>query len=142
MVASPLPSDHAALLLADPAEASAEDLVRRLLARVDTNNGHSPAAGEAAGQEVVLGVEVDGVSYALVRRTAATQEAHVSLSPREREIARLVANGLPNKAIADVLDVSLWTVGTHLRRIFAKLSVNSRAEMVAHVLGDGLLDRR
>ena len=55
---------------------------------------------------------------------------------------RLVANGLPNKAIADVLDVSLWTVGTHLRRIFAKLGVNSRAaEMVAHVLGGGLLDR-
>ena len=46
-----------------------------------------------------------------------------------------------NKVIADVLDVSLWTVGTHLRRIITKLGVNSRAEMVAHVLGGGLLDR-
>ena len=64
-----------------------------------------------------------------------------SVSPREREIVRLVANGLPNKAIADVLDVSLWTVGTHLRRIITKLGVNARAEMVAHVLGGGLLDR-
>jgi DNA-binding CsgD family transcriptional regulator len=52
-----------------------------------------------------------------------------------------VAKGLPNKAIADVLDISLWTVATHLRRIFAKLGVGTRAEMIARVLGDGLLDR-
>ncbi|HZA34714.1 MAG TPA: helix-turn-helix transcriptional regulator, partial [Vicinamibacterales bacterium] len=66
--------------------------------------------------------------------------ACISLSPREREIVRLVAKGLPNKAIADVLDISLWTVATHLRRIFAKLGVGTRAEMIARVIGDGLLD--
>lgn len=56
------------------------------------------------------------------------------LSPRESEIARLVAKGLPNKTIAAILDISPWTVATHLKRIFAKLGVRSRAAMVS-VLG-------
>ncbi len=60
----------------------------------------------------------------------------VSLSPREQEIARMVAEGYPNKTIAAVLDISSWTVGTHLRRIFAKLGVRTRASMVARLLED------
>jgi DNA-binding CsgD family transcriptional regulator len=60
------------------------------------------------------------------------------LSPREQEIARMVARGYPNKTIARVLDISTWTVGTHLRRMFAKLSVGSRAAMVARLLEDDL----
>ncbi|MEZ4618345.1 MAG: helix-turn-helix transcriptional regulator [Caldilineaceae bacterium] len=64
----------------------------------------------------------------------------VHLSPREQEIVRLVAKGYPNKTIAGVLDISPWTVSTHLRRIFAKLGVNSRAEMVASALVTGLVD--
>jgi DNA-binding CsgD family transcriptional regulator len=55
------------------------------------------------------------------------------LSPRELQIARLVAKGATNDAIARALDISTWTVSTHLRRIFAKLSVCTRAEMVAQV---------
>jgi DNA-binding CsgD family transcriptional regulator len=55
----------------------------------------------------------------------------MSLSPREVEIARMVAQGHPNKVIAEVLEISEWTVATHLRRIFAKLGVTSRAAMVA-----------
>jgi DNA-binding CsgD family transcriptional regulator len=58
----------------------------------------------------------------------------VQLSPREEEIARMVANGRTNQAIAAALDISIWTVSTHLRRIFAKLAVCSRAEMVAHMI--------
>jgi DNA-binding CsgD family transcriptional regulator len=45
----------------------------------------------------------------------------------------MVAKGYPNKAIASVLEISSWTVGTHLRRIFAKVSVNSRAALVAQL---------
>jgi DNA-binding CsgD family transcriptional regulator len=58
-----------------------------------------------------------------------------SLSPRESQIARLIADGATNRLIASVLDISLWTVSTHIRRIFAKLGVNSRAEMVAQLFG-------
>jgi hypothetical protein len=39
----------------------------------------------------------------------------------------MVAKGYPNKTIAAVLEISSWTVCTHMRRIFAKLSVGSRA---------------
>jgi DNA-binding CsgD family transcriptional regulator len=89
-------------------------------------------AGEAgqdgAAEDLLLDVEVDGVRCVLVREP--TRET-VQLSPREQEIARLVAEGYPNKIIAVELDISAWTVGTHLRRIFAKLGVGSRAAMVA-----------
>jgi DNA-binding CsgD family transcriptional regulator len=49
----------------------------------------------------------------------------------------MVARGYPNKTIAAVLDISTWTVGTHLRRIFAKLGVTSRAAMVARIMDEG-----
>ncbi|MGH2349551.1 MAG: response regulator transcription factor [bacterium] len=62
------------------------------------------------------------------------------LSPREREIAFLVAQGHPSKAIAAILGISVWTVMTHLRRIYARFGVQSRAAMVATLLTRGLLE--
>jgi DNA-binding CsgD family transcriptional regulator len=59
---------------------------------------------------------------------------HQSLSSREREIARMIAEGHTNKTVAAVLEISSWTVSTHLRRIFAKLGVTSRAAMVARLI--------
>lgn len=61
------------------------------------------------------------------------------LSPRERQIAVLVAQGFPTKAIALRLGISIWTVSTHLRRLFARFGVSSRAAMVARLFEDGLL---
>jgi DNA-binding NarL/FixJ family response regulator len=52
------------------------------------------------------------------------------LTSREMEIAKLVAKGRANKQIAAELEISEWTVSTHLRRIFAKLDVDTRAAMV------------
>jgi DNA-binding CsgD family transcriptional regulator len=60
--------------------------------------------------------------------------AAVPLSPREQEIARMVGAGYTNKEIAAVLEISSWTVSTHLRRIFGKLDVGTRAAMVARLL--------
>lgn len=59
------------------------------------------------------------------------------LSPREQEIARLVAIGYPNKTIAGILDISPWTVATHVRRIFNKLGVHGRAAMIAELARAG-----
>src|SRR5262245_42700339 len=56
------------------------------------------------------------------------------LSKRELQIVVLVAEGCVNKQIADHLKISEWTVSTHLRRIFAKLAVDSRAAMVYRCL--------
>jgi RNA polymerase sigma factor (sigma-70 family) len=52
------------------------------------------------------------------------------LTERESQIVQLIAQGLSNKQIAKRLQISEWTVSTHLRRIFAKLGVDSRAAMV------------
>jgi tetratricopeptide (TPR) repeat protein len=47
----------------------------------------------------------------------------------------MVAKGHTNRVIAKVLHISLWTVDTHMRRIFAKLQVSTRAAMVATMVG-------
>jgi DNA-binding CsgD family transcriptional regulator len=53
----------------------------------------------------------------------------IILTARELQIATLVASGCPNKQVADKLHISEWTVATYLRRIFAKLGVDTRAAM-------------
>lgn len=102
--------------------------VRGLLRLVD-----NPDAVTGDAQEILLDTNVDGSRYLFVR-VPQPVEAGTPLSPREQEIVRMVSRGNPNKVIAEVLNISPWTVCTHLRRIFAKLSVTSRAAMVAKVL--------
>lgn len=121
----------------DPTGQEVEDLVRQLLEHAQEQP--APRDDAAPTHEVMLEVRMDGHAYRLVRTERPPPPARVHLSPREQEIVRLVAKGLPTKAIADVLDVSLWTVATHLRRVFTKLGVSSRAEMVARALQEGLL---
>jgi DNA-binding CsgD family transcriptional regulator len=84
-------------------------------------------------EEILLDMDLCGHRYLLIRMSLLGC-SRVHLSPREQEIVRMVAKGHPNKVIADVLNISSWTVCTHLRRIFAKLGVTSRAAMVAHLL--------
>ncbi|MGH4025447.1 MAG: response regulator transcription factor [Pseudonocardiaceae bacterium] len=90
---------------------------------------------------VLLDVQVDDVRCRLETAAASTWTTPGAglLSPRETEVARMVAQGYPNKTIAAVLDISSFTVSSYLRRIFAKLNVNSRAAMVARVLEHRLL---
>jgi DNA-binding CsgD family transcriptional regulator len=52
------------------------------------------------------------------------------LTSRELQIASLVAIGWSNKQVAKQLHISEWTVSSHLRRIFVKMQVDSRAAMV------------
>ena len=61
------------------------------------------------------------------------------LSEREREILRLVATGVGNKEIAQVLGISPNTVKVHVRRIFAKLGVETRAAATRQALEMGLV---
>lgn len=94
-----------------------------------------PSTG--VSDQVVFDLDVDGARYILVKtqqeRGMSTMTAQPPLSPREREIVRMVAQGHPNKVIAGALNISSWTVNTHLRRVFTKLGVSSRAAMVAKV---------
>ena len=111
----------------------------RCLTQQAAHSAAAPVLYEPDGdiQEVILATEVDGVRYILIRSHPRSPHTQVILSPREEEIARMVAKGYPNKTIAAVLDISPWTVCTHLRRIFAKFGVGSRAAMVARLLEEG-----
>lgn len=67
-------------------------------------------------------------------RAAAPAGATASLSPREQEILGWLAQGFLIKEIADRLGISFDTVRTHIRRIYEKLQVHSRAQAVAKYL--------
>ena len=56
-----------------------------------------------------------------------------ALTPAETEVARTVADGLTNKQAAERLFMSVPTVKTHLRHIFAKLAIENRSQLVAEV---------
>jgi DNA-binding CsgD family transcriptional regulator len=88
----------------------------------------------------VFETEVDGMRFTVTCAHPPRLSANTRLSPREREITHLIIKGLPNKTIAAMLNISRWTVGTYVKRIFAKLNVNTRAELVAKVLQENLLD--
>lgn len=51
------------------------------------------------------------------------------LTPRECDVACGVYEGLSNKEIARSLDISPWTVSSHLRQVFAKLGITRRVEL-------------
>ena len=119
-------------------EVGTSELVQRLICHVTASmKGHQ----EANENDLLLDIEVDGVRCILM---CLRQPEHACvnsvLSPREQEIARMVAKGYPNKTIAAVLEISAWTVNTHLRRIFAKLGVSTRAAMVARLSEPGKSD--
>jgi DNA-binding CsgD family transcriptional regulator len=61
------------------------------------------------------------------------------LTPREREVVRLMAAGLPNKGIARALGISENTVKFHVAGILTKLDVQSRAEAVMQAARRGLI---
>jgi DNA-binding CsgD family transcriptional regulator len=122
-----------------PAEFHLEELVRLVLAKTTKSANRTSDQNGHPSEEIILDIHLDGERYLLVRMP---KQSHSPLSPRELEIVRMVALGHPNKIIADVLSISSWTVCTHVRRIFAKLGVGSRAAMVARLLECGALSER
>lgn len=122
-----------------PPAVDVEALVRHLLQTAYINESEDLAKGTSLIFEVCVGEQM----YRL-RVTAIDHDVRRSrtvLSPREREIARLIAEGMGNKQIARSLGLSHSTVGTYTKRIYLKLNVNSRAGMVSKALEGGLLDK-
>lgn len=61
----------------------------------------------------------------------ASAENWESLTPREKDVAKLIAQGLPNKLVADRLSVSINTVQVHRAKIYHKLGCKSAAEITS-----------
>jgi DNA-binding NarL/FixJ family response regulator len=66
-------------------------------------------------------------------------QADYALTAREKEILDLLVSGLSQKMISDKLILSVFTIGTHIKNIYAKLQVHSRGEAVAKALKENLL---
>jgi DNA-binding NarL/FixJ family response regulator len=62
------------------------------------------------------------------------------LSPREKEVLRLIAMGYTNQQVADILSVSIKTVETYKRRLMTKLKLDGRAALVRYAIQQGLLE--
>jgi two-component system, LuxR family, response regulator DctR len=81
---------------------------------------------------------VDRIQAALAQSASYLQERRAQhelqdrvaeLTERERDVMRLVVEGLPNKLIADQLDISVRTVEVHRSRVFDKMQVKSAVEL-------------
>lgn len=117
----------------------AEGLLKQLVKEVNAAVSSEELQGARPIEDHIMFEScIDGLQYRLI--CFCPQEyKQINLSPRELAISRLIAQGLPNKCIGKILNVSSHTVSTHLRRIFAKTAVTSRAAMVARLMQEHLL---
>jgi non-specific serine/threonine protein kinase len=101
----------------------------------------------AEGQAMALD---EVVAYALTTDTGSPQPGHGAeqrseslvralLTPREQEVAALIARGFTNRQIADALVITPRTADTHVRNISTKLELHSRAQVAAWATEQGLL---
>ncbi len=83
-----------------------------------------------------------GIAARILQEFARPSRTAEALSGREREVLKLVTEGLSNKEIAQSLGISPSTVKNHLRNIMEKLHVRNRVEAAIRFLnGNGLADR-
>lgn len=68
-------------------------------------------------------------------------ENQEKLSDRESEILKLIASGYKRAAAAEKLNITLNTVATHLKAIYSKLNINSRAEATLEAIRRGLISK-
>lgn len=107
-------------------DAAFEELARAIRAAVDGRTFLCPA---------VAGVVVEDY---LNRRAADEPTPARPLTPREREVLQLLAEGSATKQIAARLGVSVKTVETHRSHIMAKLNIHSVAELTKYAIREGL----
>ncbi len=96
----------------------------------------------AALHAVARGLSVFGEGLAPLRtapRTASAGVGSEALTPREREVLALLAEGLSNKAIAERLVISEHTAKFHVNAVLAKLGVQRRTEAVVRAARMGLV---
>lgn len=133
-------SCHTGVLVLSWREGEAE--IRHALQR----GAHGYLLGHCSLEELVAAVRSVGSGRHHLC-TAAAQSLALSLvrtplTPRETEVLRLMALGLPNKRIASRLAIALGTVKAHIQAILAKLEARSRTEATVIAEQRGLLGPR
>ncbi len=93
--------------------------------------------GKAFFSPEISNILVEDYVREMKRRGA--EDSYELLTPREREILQLLAEGKSNKHIATVLDLSLYTVETHRRNLQDKLNLHSFAELILYAVRKGII---
>jgi DNA-binding CsgD family transcriptional regulator len=123
--AVPLPFDRARTLLVYGAA------LRRAKRKADARDRLEQAVASFA--ELSASAFVDRARAELAR-IAGRRRSEGGLTPTERQIAELVAEGRSNKEVAAALFVSVKTVEANLSRVYAKLGLRGRGELARHVI--------
>jgi DNA-binding NarL/FixJ family response regulator len=110
-----------------------DDADRDLLAALDTLRRHKPYFSTRVSK--VLGKK-DREPTPLVHRS---QRKRGRLTPREREVVQLLAEGKSNKEVADLLGISVKTAETHRANIMLKLNFHSVTELVRYAMRNNII---
>jgi DNA-binding CsgD family transcriptional regulator len=110
----------------------------RLAIRVD-EPALAAQLAEILGQVPELRIIGTDEAPDLILSASDAVEHEFELTPRERDVIALLAEGLSNKAIAQRLGISPDTVKFHVGRLIDKLDANGRTDAVAHAARRGIL---
>ena len=112
-------------LLKDSAEA---DLIKAV---------HVVYAGKSFFSPAVSKVLLD--DYVRKLRRSGTEDAYDLLTPREREILQLIAEGKSNKDVANLLNLSVYTVESHRSNLMEKLNLRGLPELILYAVRRGII---
>jgi len=111
-----------------------DDADRNLIAAVDALRRHKPFLSPRVSDAVSKAVQPSGEGFTPQRVSRSR------LTPREREIVQLLAEGKSNKEVAVVLGISVKTAETHRANIMLKLNFHSITELVRYALRNKMID--
>jgi two-component system, NarL family, response regulator NreC len=114
-----------AYLLKDSAES---DLIGAIKALSDGKSFFSPAISRLLMEDYMRALERKGVD-----------DSYELLTTREREILQLLAEGKSNKEVANMLNLSLYTVETHRTHILQKLNLHTVPELILYAVRKGII---
>jgi two-component system response regulator NreC len=109
-------------------DSAAGDLVQAIRAVVAGKSFFSPAVSKVLLEDYVRKLRRSGV-----------EDSYDLLSPREREILQLVAEGKSNKEVANLLNLSVYTVETHRANIMQKLNLKGLPELILYAVRKGII---
>ncbi|HUG55823.1 MAG TPA: response regulator transcription factor [Candidatus Limnocylindrales bacterium] len=100
------------------------------------------AVRRAAAGEMTIPAATLSRLFTLRRKLDQERKDRPALTPREREVLELMAEGADNRTIADRLGLSVHTARNHVEHILAKVGAHSKLEALAKAYDGGLLEER
>jgi two-component system, NarL family, response regulator NreC len=98
---------------------------------------HVVAAGKSFFSPAVSRLLLD--DYVRKLKRSGTEDAYDLLTPREREILQLIAEGKSNKDIANLLDLSVYTIESHRENLMKKLNLKGLPELILYAVRRGII---